>query len=202
MKRRYALLALLGVLLAACGGDKTLRQPLPTITSTPATPVAGIGPFLQPLVGGQQITASDARYSISVPRDWVTIQAPPAELAFAQPSSSASSGVTVNMAREPLGPTGISDAQAYANAGRQRVSTIYQNVVTLSFDPVQVGTHGAWRWIYTAHTGGADHYYYQLFVLDGAEGFVLTGVAPADTDRRATQALFDSIAGSLTFVRG
>jgi hypothetical protein len=44
--------------------------------------------------------------------------------------------------------------------------------------------------------------YYQYFVLDGAQGFVLTGTAPSAADHSATQRLFDGIAGSLTFVRG
>ena len=42
----------------------------------------------------------------------------------------------------------------------------------------------------------------KLFIIDGRQGFVLTGSAPRHADERAMQALFDSIAGSLTFVRG
>ena len=204
MSRCCALLTVLAtLLLTACGGAQTPVPVRPTITATPATPVAGEGPFLLPLTGGREYTAADAHYSVSVPSDWTSINAPPAEQTFVQPGSSdPGNGVTVNLVRERLGPTGITTARAYAEAARKRIGEVYQDVAPISFEPVQIGTHGAWRWTYTAKTSGATHYIYQLFVLDGAEGFVLTGVGPADTDQRATQALFDSIAGSLTFVRG
>jgi hypothetical protein len=202
-RAQLAACALVIVACVACGGEKTPTRLLPTITPTPATPVAGAGPFLAPLTGGHSYVAADSHYSISVPSDWTRINAPPAEQTFVQPGSTElANGVTVNLVRERLGPTGITTAQAYAESARQRIGDIYQDVAPISFDPVRIGTHGAWRWTYTAKAGGVNHYFYQLFVIDGAEGFVLTGVAPVDADQRATQALFDSIAGSLTFVRG
>lgn len=197
------LLSALAGAMSGCGNDKTLVPPRPTITPTPVTPVAGDGPFLQPLTGGQNVSPSDGRYAFNVPADWGSIQAPPAEVAYAQPgSTNAQNAVTINLVRESLAKKGIADARAYAEAARASIGDTYQDVLPLTFGPVQVGTHGAYRWTYTATTANQPHYIYQLFVIDGGEGFVLTGVAPIGADQRATQALFDSIAGSLTFVRG
>lgn len=191
------------LLLAACGGSGgATPRVFPTITPTPVTPVAGVGPFLTPLTGGREETASDARYSISVPADWVAVTAPPAELAFTQPGSSGTgSAISINITREQL-PAAVTDARGYAEAGRGRIGQIYANVLPLNDGAVQIGRLPAWRWTYTARAGGADRYLYQVFVIDGRMGFVLTGIAPASADQRAMQALFDGIAGSWTFQRG
>lgn len=183
--------------------DGSQRPVLPqaTITPTPVTPVAGEGPFLQPLTTGQEVAAPDARYTVRLPGNWHAIQAPPAELAYAQPGSTkAADAVTVNITRQNVGE-GLT-VRAYADSAQQANSRVYKDIVTLAYGPVQVGTHPGFRWVYTATTSGSPHLIYQLFIIDGRQAFVLTGVAPHSANVTDTQALFDSIAGSWTFVRG
>ncbi|HEY5864399.1 MAG TPA: hypothetical protein VI542_02435, partial [Candidatus Tectomicrobia bacterium] len=97
---------------------------------------------------------------------------------------------------------GIENPRQYAEVGQQHGADIYPGVVTISSAAVRVGDRPAWRWLFTADIGEGGTLFYQLFIIDGRQGFVLTGSAPKDADQRTLQALFDSIAGSLTFVRG
>jgi hypothetical protein len=133
-----------------------------------------------------------------VPADWLEINIGLAEVSFR--SSDLSDPYSLNVAREQL--EGIRQPQVYAEAGRRSVSGVYSNVLTLSMTPVQVGEVAAYRWVYTAVAGGSERLYYQLYLIDGGEGFVVTGNAPVTSDLSRVQALFDSIAGSISFARG
>jgi hypothetical protein len=108
--------------------------------------------------------------------------------------------VTVNVVRETL--DGVENPRQYAEVGQEHGKEIYKSIVTISSAAVRVGDRPAWRWLFTADIGAEGTLYYQLFIIDGRQGFILTGSAPRTSDERAIQALFDSIAGTLTFVRG
>jgi hypothetical protein len=182
---------LLGV-LAGCGrGD----QPAPTL---PTTSQPAAGQQLQPLTSGRDVTAPDARYSLRVPLDWVEAGAPVAEVSYR--STDPASPLQLSIVREQLAT--IRQPQAYAEAGRRQVSEVYRNVITLSLSPVRIGNREAWRWTYTAESGGQERYFYQLYIVDGSVGLVLTGLAPIQYDFNQAQATFDSIAATITFARG
>lgn len=199
---------LLGILcislVAACGGDPQPRldpATLPTITPTPATPVVGQGEVLPALTDGQHVTPEDGRYTFLVPPDWYSLDAGIAEQYWVQPPAAGESPqVSVNVVRESIGS--VENARQYAELGREHGEEIYQGVITISSAPVRVGDRPAWRWLFTADVGSGGTLFYQLFIIDGRQGFVITGSAPKDADERQMQALFDSIAGSLTFIRG
>jgi hypothetical protein len=190
--------------VSACGGEPRARldpATLPTITPTVATAVAGQGELLAPLPPGQIVVPEDGRYTFVVPDDWYAIDAGIAEEYWVQPPQAGSEPeVAVNMVRESI--EGIENSRQYAEIGKEHGSEIYPGVVTISSAAVRVGDRPAWRWLFTADIGDGGTLFYQLFIIDGRQGFVLTGSAPMNADERAIQALFDSIAGSLTFVRG
>jgi hypothetical protein len=144
------------------------------------------------------VIAPDGRYSMFVPGDWVEVAVGLSEITYRSPD--ATSTMILSVSREEL--VDIRRPQAYAEAGRRSVTAIYSNVLTLSMTPVQVGGIEAYRWIYTATVSGSERLFYQLFLIDGNEGFVVTGFAPATVDFGTTQALFDSMAGSINFARG
>ncbi len=192
--------ALIGVLLisvlalSGCGGDNhSGAVAAPTDAKTDQVPGQ-----LQPLVAGKDVLAPDGRYSMRVPADWIEYEDPIAELGFRTLDTSAPR--SLNIVREDL--QGMDRTQAYAERARQRVASIYQNVVTLSLAPVRVGDRDAYRWVYTATAGGTERLFYQLYIIDGDQGFVLTGMSPAGSSIEDSQFLFDAIAGSLSFARG
>lgn len=165
---------------------------------TPEQRIGPGGPILRGLTSGRQVTAPDGRYAMFVPADWLDVNVGLAELSFR--SSDGAGPLLLSIAREPL--TQTRQPQVYAEAGRRSVSAIYSQVLTLSMTPVQVGEIPAYRWMYTATVGGREQLFYQLFLIDGGEGFVVTGNAPVSSDFTDVQALFDSIAGSISFARG
>lgn len=195
LDRWIATLLLTATLLALSGcGISRGSDAGPTATSPP--PLSGQA--LQPLEAGRDVLAPDGRYSLRVPSDWLTANAPVAEVSYRSPDLASSTSFTV--VRENL--TSIQRPQAYAEAARREITSQYRNVLTISLAPVRVGNHEAYRWIYTATRGSEDFYFYQLFVIDGGEGFVLTGLAPVTSDFATTQATFDAIAGTMLFARG
>jgi hypothetical protein len=178
-------------LAAACGGSAEPAAETPS--------AARIGNLtLQPLQAGRDVTAADGRFALRVPADWVAANAPVAELSYRSPESGEQ--LSFSIVREELAD--IQRAQAYAEAGRRRIGELYQNVITLSLTPVRVGSHEAYRWVYTAGTASGEFFFYQLFLVDGGDGFVMTGLAPMTTDFAHAQSVFDSIAGSITLARG
>lgn len=187
--------ASLVAVMAGCGGN----QPADSATETAAPSVGAGGPVLRGLSSGRQVMAPDGRYSLFVPADWIEIDIGLAEVSLRSTDSSDNT-YSLNVARERL--AGIRQPQVYAEAGRRAVSGLYGNVLTLSMSPVQVGEIPAYRWVYTATVGGSDRLYYQLFLIEAGEGFVVTGNAPITSNYEQAQALFDSIAGSLSFARG
>lgn len=184
----------LALLVAACGGDQAGG---PTATAeTAGQPGAVIA--LPALRTGRDVLAPDGRYSLRVPGEWLEYDDPIAELAFRTVGEDPA--LALNVVREDLGES--SRPQVYAEDARRRIRSVYSNVVSLSLSPVRIGELEAYRWVYTATAGGQERYFYQLFVIDAGQGFVLTGVAPIAADFSRTRALFDSIAGTLTFARG
>jgi hypothetical protein len=175
----------------ACGDD---ADPAP---AAPSPSRAG-GLTLQPLTAGRDVTSPDGRFALRVPADWVAANAPVAELSFRAPEDDEPLSFTI--VREELAE--IRRAQAYAEAGRRRIGEIYRNVITLSLTPVGVGSHDAYRWVFTADTGTGEFYFYQLYLVRGSDGFVMTGLAPITTDFSHAQSVFDAIAGSITIARG
>jgi hypothetical protein len=142
--------------------------------------------------------APDGWYTLRVPMDWITTQG-----VVAETSARAATGdppLSVNVAREKLDQ--ITQPQAYVEATRRTINTTYQNVVTVSLAPVRVGDTDAYRWIYTATLSGKQRLIYQLFIVKSGTGLVLTGSAPGDANIDQTRAIFDSIAGTLSFGRG
>lgn len=190
--RALSMLLLLAILvLPACGGDDDpTREPSPEATRDPRA--------LEGLVAGREFLAPDGRYSLRVPPDWLKSEAAISELSFY--STAPGHGLTLNIAREQLRT--ITHAQAYAEAARETIEDTFRDVVTISTTPVVVADHQAIRWIYTASMSEGDYYYYQVFLVDRGEGFVFTGRAPQQVDFAATQAIFDSVVGSLRFGRG
>jgi hypothetical protein len=198
VKDRPIIVLLLALALGTtvgCGGNQTAASP----TTSPSARVVGPGgPVLRGLTAGRQVTAPDGRYALFVPADWLEVNAGLAELSFQ--SSDAANPYSISIAREQLVET--RQPQVYAEAGRRSVSAVYANVLTLSMTPVQVGEIPAYRWMYTATVSGRERMFYQLFLIDGGEGFVVTGNAPVTSDFSDAQELFDSISGSISFARG
>jgi hypothetical protein len=188
--RVITLVALFSVVLAGCGGE-----PEPTATPMGQVQIGPGGPILPGLTSGRQVMAPDGRYAVFVPADWIEIGSGIAEVTYRSPDLEAA--MTVSIARERLAE--IRRAQAYAEAGRRSVSAVWTDVITLTMTPVQVGDVHAYRWLYTATVSGAERLVYQLYIVDGNEGFVLTGFAPIDSDFAQSQATFDAIAGSISF---
>lgn len=181
-------------LLAGCGGDSAAEP-----TGTAASAAQSGGPVvLQPLTTGRDVSASDGRYSLRVPGEWVEYDDQISELAYRTVVEDPV--LSVNIVREELGEN--TRVQAYAENARQDIGGIYRNVITISLSPVMVGSIEAYRWVYTATIGERERLFYQLFIVDGGQGFVLTGLAPATADVSTTRSTFDAIAGSLTFARG
>jgi hypothetical protein len=178
--------------LGGCGGDGGAASIAPTEPEQ-----SGSG-SLRPLETGRDVLAPDGRYSLRVPGEWVQYDDPIAELAFR--TTTENPALTMNVVREDI--EGNLRPQAYAEGARRRVGSVYRNVISLSLSPVRIGEMEAFRWIYTATAGQRERVFYQVFVIDGNQGFVLTGMAPIGADLATTQATFDSIAGSLTFARG
>jgi hypothetical protein len=181
---------LLGIALAGCGGDSQ-----PTATPAGQMQMGPGGPILPSLQAGRQVMAPDGRYSLFVPSDWIEIDSGIAEVTFQ--SSDPGEQLTISIARERLNE--IRRSQVYAEAGRRSVSAVWSNVVTLTMAPVQVGDVSAHRWVYTATINGVHRLVYQLYIVDGDEGFVLTGFAPTTVDYAQSQSVFDSVAGSFSF---
>ena len=183
------------VLLAAGGGDSRAHAPAaPTSDDGSSTNNA----TLRPLTTGRDVLAPDGRYSLRVPGEWVGFDDPIAELAFR--TTTETPALAINVVREDIDAN--QRLQTYAESARRRVGSIYHNVISLSLGPVRIGELDAYRWVYIATVGQRERLFYQLFVIDQGQGFVLTGMAPIEADLRTTRALFDSIAGSLTFARG
>ncbi len=187
-------LVCLCLLLTACGGDDAGNP-----TSTPAGAGQQGGPnVLQPLTTGREAQAEDGRFSLRVPGEWVEYDDPIAELSFRTVAEDPA--LAVNVIRESVGDN--TRVQAYAEEARDDVGRIYRNVNSFSLSPVRIGALEAYRWIYTATVGERSRLFYQLYVIEGGQGFVLTGYAPIDADVSMVSATFDGIAGSLTFARG
>lgn len=193
-KSRVFYLLVLALLLAGCGGAEAGD---PTSTTAPAGQTGG--PIvLQASTTGQDVLAPDGRYSLRVPGEWVQYDDPFAELAFRTVAEDPA--LALNVVREEIGEN--PRVQVYAEEARDRIGRNYRNVVSLSLSPVRIGGLEAYRWIYTASVGAQERLFYQLYVVDGGEGFVLTGSAPVDANPDAIRPIFDGIAGSLTFARG
>jgi hypothetical protein len=191
MRARVVLLAVMAsVCLYGCNGER-----MPAATPTEALRVGPGGPILRPLVSGRQVLAPDGRYALFVPADWIEVPSGVAEVTYQSPDPVDT--LTVSIAREQLSET--RRAQSYAEAGRRSVSAVWSNVITLTMAPVQVGEVSAYRWVYTASIGNVERLVYQLYIVEGSEGFVLTGFAPRDADIDAAQAVFDAIGGSISF---
>lgn len=187
---------LLALLLAGCGsGDGSGNgNPNPTGTSGPAN-----GPnVLQPLTSGRDVQPSDGRYSLRVPGEWVQYDDPIAELAFRTVAETPSLSMNVVREEVPDNPR----VQVYAEEARERIARLYRNVNSMSLAPVKIGNIEAYRWIYTASVGQQQRLFYQVYIVDGGQGFVLTGSAPISADVPTVREMFDAIAGSLTFARG
>jgi hypothetical protein len=189
-----AWLLALAVLLAACGGDDNSDP-----TSTTATDDATRAPnALAPLKTGRDVQAPDGRYSLRVPGEWVQYDDPIAELAFRTVGEDPS--LSFNVVREDVGDN--PRVQAYAEDARNNIGNTYSNVISLSLTAVKIGTVDAYRWIYTATVGQRQHLFYQVYVVEHSQGFVLTGLAPMGTDVDTVRSTFDAIVGSMTFARG
>jgi hypothetical protein len=187
---------LLGLLLilVGCGGDEA-NDPTPSVE---AGQPGGVN-VLRPMTTGQEVQSPDGRYSLRVPGEWVEYDDPVAELAYRTIADDPA--LALNVVRDPeLGES--PRVQVYAEEGRERIARIYRNVNSLSLSPVRVGTIEAYRWIFTATVGERERLMYQLYVVEGGQGFVLTGSAPINTDLDVLSSTFDGIAGSLTFARG
>lgn len=184
----------LALILAGCGGDDANAPRGATATAEQA---GGIN-VLRPLATGRDVQAPDGRYSLRLPREWVKYDDRIAELAFRTVAEDPA--LAINIVRDELGDN--PRVQVYAEEARERIASRFRNVVSLSLSPVSVGTLEAYRWIYTATFGEQEHLFYQLFIVDDGQGFVLTGSAPIGADLRTISSTFDSIAGSLTFARG
>jgi hypothetical protein len=189
----YGLIAL-ALLLAGCGGDDAGN---PTSTAI-GTGQQGGPNVLRPLATGREVQAEDGRYSFRVPGEWVEYEDPLAELAFRTVAEDPA--LALNVVREAVSEN--TRIQAYAEEAREDVGRLYSNVNSFSLTPVRIGSLEAYRWIYSATFGERRRLFYQLFVIEGSEGFVLTGYAPADADPSMVSSTFDGIAGSLTFARG
>ena len=187
-------LLVLAPLLAGCGGDAAGD---PTSTTAPDAQ-AGSPNVLQALATGRDVLAPDGRYSLRVPGEWVQYDDPVAELAFRTVAEDPA--LSLNVVREDLGDN--QRVQVYAEEARDRIRNIYRNVMSLSLSPVRIGALEAYRWIYTASVGARERLFYQLYVVEGGQGFVLTGSAPVAADLPTVRSMFDGIAGSLTFARG
>ena len=184
----------LALLLAACGGDDP-ASPTSTVTDVGRT---GGPNVLQPLTTGRDVQAEDGRYSLRVPGEWVEYDDPVAELSFRTVAEDPA--MALNVVREEVGDS--ARVQAYAEEARDDIGRSYRNVNSFSLTPVRIGALEAYRWIYTATFGERQRLFYQLFVIEGGQGFVLTGSAPIDADVARVSSTFDGIAGSLTFARG
>jgi len=182
------------MLLAACGGDDSAN---PASTAADAGQPGGPN-VLQPLTTGRDVQAPDGRYSLRVPGEWVQFDDQISELSFRTVAEDPA--LALNVVREDVG--GTARVQAYAEEAREDVGRIYKNVNSFSLSPVRIGTLEAYRWIYTATIGEQSRLFYQLYVIEGGQGFVLTGYAPLDADLSSVRSTFDSIAGSLNFARG
>lgn len=185
---------LLSLIIVSCRGDDGSVSP--AASGTAGQP--GDANVLKPLDTGRDVLAPDGRYSLRVPGEWVQYDDPIAELAFRTVAEDPA--LALNIVREDLGEN--QRPQVYAEDARRRIGSIYSNVVSLSLSPVRIGALEAFRWVYTATAGAQERFFYQLFVIDGGQGFVVTGVAPIDADFTTTRSLFDAIVGSLTFARG
>lgn len=185
------LLVLVGLLLAACGGDGDRRATPPES----ATLAAGTLPQLNT---GRDITAVDGRFTLRIPVGWVTTNDPVAELAFRE--ESALSIRRFNVTREELGSIG--EPLAYAEAARERIRSQLADVLTLSLDVVKAGERPGARWVYTARIDNETFLFYQFFLIDAGEGFVFTGVAPSTSSVEETRRYYDAIVGSFAFGRG
>jgi hypothetical protein len=201
--RWVMLLVIPGIIISGCGKDRPRLDPatLPTITPTVATPGAGDGEYLIPLQQGQTVEPDDGRYTFLVPSDWTSVDAEIAEEFWVEPpAGDTDPQVTFNVVRESL--NGIENPRQYAEVGQEHAQQIYPSISTISSELVRVGNRPAWRWIFTASVGSGGKFFYQVFIIDGRQGFVLTGSAPKNADPASMTNLFDSIAGSMTFVRG
>lgn len=194
--RKFLVVSLLAlaILLAGCGGDEA-GNPTSTAAQNGQT---GDPNTLAPLTTGREVQAPDGRYSLHVPGEWVQYDDPIAELAFRTVGEDPA--LSLNVVREDVGDN--PRVQAYAEEARDRIGSIYSNVVSLSLTPVKIGSIEAYRWIYTASVGQREHLFYQLYVVESGQGFVLTGSAPIAADMNSVSSTFDSIGGSLTFARG
>lgn len=204
---------ILTLVLTACGGERSSVDDLPPIpptitpvpTSTPAppsTPVNLDGELLEPLEDGQEIVPDDQRYSIVLPEFWVSGVAPGADIAYRESGGTPEdSEYAFNVMRERL-PASIADAEAYAESGRNSVEESFENVETISMEPVQVGDAQGMRWIYEMTVTVDPVLVHQVYIVDGSTGFLLTGSAPADGDRDAAIDVFSAITGSFTLPRG
>lgn len=216
---RYALTFFTSILLlAGCGGsspDSSELLPIPpTMTIEPtieptteplpaveATPVPE-GQILPPLEDGQQVTAADRRYAIEVPEFWVRGTAPPDDIAFRESGGTpADDGFAYRVTRELL-PQSIANVDEYAAFRQTTMQDGFEDVETLSFDPVRVADMQGIRAVYTTVIGAESVLVHQVYLVDGQTGFVLTGNAPLDGDTAAARELFDRIAGSFSFPRG
>jgi hypothetical protein len=184
----------LAVLLAGCGSDD---RPDPTATSS-ATGQAGGPNVLVAMETGRDVLAPDGRYSLRVPGEWVQDDDAFADLAFRTVAEDPA--LAINVIREDVADN--TRVQAYAEGARDRISRTYRNVVSLSLSPVTIGSIEAYRWIFTGAVGTRERLFYQVFLVDAGEGFVLTGSAPIDADIDLVRPIFDGIAGSMTFARG
>lgn len=185
-------LLVLSLLLGACGnsGKKTLEPPDGTAATGPAV--------LTPLTAGRDLSAPDGWYTIRIPTDWV--ESPPVVAELAARATTGANPLSLRVTREAL--DGITSPQGYLEATRRDINARYEDVITVSLGPVRVGTIDAVRWLYTANVDGRPRLLYQLFVVQGGNGLVLTGVAPGDADYQQVGATFDAIAATLSFGRG
>ncbi|MDQ3548793.1 MAG: hypothetical protein M3439_08230 [Chloroflexota bacterium] len=183
----------LALLLTGCGGQANAPS-----GATATSGRAGSLNELQPLTAGRDVLAPDGRYSLRVSGEWVRYDDPIAELAFRTVAEDPA--LALNVVREDIGDN--PRVQVYAEEARDRIGSIYRNVISLSLSPVRIGALEAYRWIYTASIGEQERLFYQVYLVDGGQGFVLTGSAPITADLPTISSTFDAIAGSMTFARG
>lgn len=173
-------------------------EPLPTVEPTPMPE----GQTLMPLEDGQTVTAEDRRYAIQIPEFWIRGTAPPDDIAFRESGGTpADDGFAYKVMREPL-PGSIQSVDEYVELQNEKMRDSFENVESLSVDPVQVAGMQAIRVVYTAVSGAEEVLVHQVYLVDDETGFVLTGNAPLDGDTDAARELFDRIAGSFSFPKG
>jgi hypothetical protein len=164
--------------------------------ATPGTP-GGATPWGSPLPtlpSGQVYKDPQARFSFTIPSNWVQVQAAGAEVAFQSPAAQGAVPATVNVVVEKL-PSASVSLDEYDQAGETNLKQQFSDYKPIRLDKVSVDGRPAYKRLYTATIANRLLELQQVYLIDRDTAYIVSCGASQDTFQSYV-AVFDQISGT------